>query len=85
MADKLRNLRKLVDAGTVPDDRITVNAFLERWMAHNLPGTVAESTEDDHRDTVRLHLAPALGRKRLAKLTVLDVDKLWQAKREAGY
>lgn len=47
----------------------------------NLPGTVAESTEDDYVDTVRLHLVPALGRKRLAKLTVADLDKLWQAKR----
>ncbi|WP_329096895.1 hypothetical protein OG979_17075 [Actinomadura citrea] len=64
------------DAGTVPDERITVKAFLEPWSAHNLPGVVAESTEDDYHDTVRLHLSPALGRKRLAKLTVLDVDKL---------
>lgn len=51
----------------------------------NLPGTVAESTEDDYNDTVRFHLAPALGRKRLTKLTVVDLDKLWKAKREAGY
>jgi integrase len=58
---------------------------LDRWLTVNLPGTVAESTEDDYVDTVRLHLAPALGRKRLAKLTVADLDKLWQAKRHAGY
>jgi site-specific recombinase XerD len=51
----------------------------------NLPGTVAESTEDDYVDTVRLHLVPALGRKRLAKLTVSDLDRLWKAKRDAGY
>jgi integrase len=42
-------------------------------------------TEDDYRDTVRLHLIPALGSKRLAKLTVADLDTLWQAKRDAGY
>ena len=51
----------------------------------NLPGSVAESTEDDYVDTVRLHLVPALGRKRLAKFTVADLDKLWQAKRDTGY
>lgn len=34
---------------------------------------------------MRLHLIPALGRKRLAMLTVMDLDKLWKAKREAGY
>jgi integrase len=83
--DKLRSLRRQVDGGTVPDDQTTVKAFLERWLAVNLPGSVAESTEDDYADTVRLHLVPALGRKRLAKLTVADLDHLWKAKREAGY
>lgn len=82
---KLKELREAVDAGVVPDDQITVKAFLERWVAVNLPGTVAESTEDDYGDMVRLHLVPALGRKKLSKLTVADVDRLWNAKREAGY
>ena len=69
-AEKLRKLRQQVDSGVMPDDRLTVQAFLDRWLTINLPGSVAESTEDDHVDTVRLHLVPALGRKRLAKLTV---------------
>ncbi len=85
MAGKLRKLHQQVDGGIVPDDRLTVAAFLDRWLTLNLPGTVAESTEDDYVDTVRLHLVPALGRKRLAKLTVADLDKLWQAKRDAEY
>ena len=85
VADKLRKLRQQVDSGVVPDDRLTVAAFLDRWLTVNLPGTVAESTEDDYVDTVRLHLVPVLGRKRPAKLTVADLDKLWQAKRAAGY
>ena len=54
-------------------------------MTVNLSGTVAESTEDGYVDTVRLHLIPTLGRKRLAKLTVADLDRLWNAKRDAGY
>ena len=85
VAGKLRKLHQQVDSGIVPDDRLTVTAFLDRWLTVNLPGTVAESTEDDYVDTVRLHLVPVLGRKRLAKLTVADLDKLWQAKRDAGY
>src|SRR6266496_533628 len=83
--EKLRRLHQQVDSGVVPDDRLTVQAFLDRWLTVNLPGTVAESTEDDYVDTVRLHLIPALGRKRLAKLTVADLDRLWKAKRDAGY
>ena len=85
VAEKLRKLHQQVDSGVVPDDRLTVQAFLDRWLTVNLPGTVAESTEDDYVDTVRLHLVPALGRKRLAKLTVADLDRLWKAKRDAGY
>ncbi|WUR54785.1 N-terminal phage integrase SAM-like domain-containing protein [Actinomadura citrea] len=37
---------------------------------------MAESTEDDYADMVRLHLVPALGRKKLNKLTVAEVDRL---------
>jgi integrase len=74
-----------MDSGVVPDDRLTVRAFLDRWLTVNLPGSVAESTEDDYVDTVRLHLVPALGRKPLARLTVADRDRLWKAKRDAGY
>lgn len=84
-AEKLRKLRQQVDRGTVTDDRLTVQVFLARWLTVNLPGSVGDSTEDDYRDTVRLHLIPALGSKRLAKLAVADLDTLWQAKRDAGY
>jgi len=83
--EKLRRLRQQVDTGIVPNDRLTVGAFLDRWLSVNVPGSVAESTEDDYNDTARLHLKPALGRKRLASLTVAELDKLWTAKREAGY
>ncbi len=85
VVEKLRKLRQQVDTGIVSNDRLTVQAFLDRWLAVNLPGTVAESTEDDYVDTVRLHLVPALGRKRLAKLTVDELDRLWKAKRDADY
>lgn len=85
VVEKLRRLRQQVDSGVVPDDRLAVQDFLDRWLTVNLPGSVAEATEDSYVDTVRLHLVPALGRKQLAKLTVADLDKLWKAKREAGY
>jgi integrase len=64
---------------------LTVGVFLDRWASVNLPGTVTGTTLDDYRDTIRLHLAPALGRKKLAGLRVSDLDELWAAKREAGY
>lgn len=45
----------------MPNDRLTVGAFLDRWLNVNIPGTIAESTEDDYNDAVRLHLRPVLG------------------------
>jgi len=47
--EKLRKLRRQVDNGVVPDDKLTVRAFLDRW------------------------------------LTVAELDRLWKAKRDAGY
>lgn len=86
VAKKLRQLREQLESGLpVPDDRLSVGDFLTRWLSVNLPGQVAASTLDDYADTIRLHLLPALGRKKLTKLTVSDCDLLWKAKRDQGY
>lgn len=83
---KLKELHKSIDVGLpAPDGRLTVGAFLDRWLRVNVPGSVSRSTLDDHADTVRLHLRPALGHKLLSKLTVADVNTLWAEKRAAGY
>lgn len=83
--ERLRRAQRDANAGVVADDRLTVGAFLDRWVKTNLPGSVTGTTLDDYSHTVRLHLAPALGRKRLAQLAVADLDELWAAKRKAGY
>ena len=57
-------------------DQITVEQFLDRWLKINLPGTISGSTLDGYHDTVRLHLVPALGRKKLSKLSVAEVDDI---------
>jgi len=63
---KLRELRAELDSGMpVPDDRLTVAVFLDRWVAQSLPGTVSDKTLDSYADTVRLHLSTTLGRKLL--------------------
>jgi Phage integrase, N-terminal SAM-like domain len=83
---KLRDLRAELNAGMqMPNDRLTVGAFLNRWLMASLPGQVSEKTFDSYADTVRLHITPSLGRKVLRKLTVSDVDQLLAWKRNAGY
>ncbi|WP_165970210.1 hypothetical protein [Nonomuraea terrae] len=85
VVEKVRKLKETLAKGApVPDDRLTVGAFLDRWLLH-LPGHISDGALDDYEDTVRLHLKPGLGRHKLTKLTVAQVDALWQAKREAGY
>src|SRR5579862_2085456 len=37
--EKLRQAQRAAAAGVVTDDRITVGAFLERWLIVNLPGS----------------------------------------------
>jgi len=82
---KLKEVHRALDAGAEsPTKRLTVGAFLDRWV-ENLPGRVDQSTAADYADTVRLHLKPALGSKLLTKLSVSEVDALWTAKRKAGY
>lgn len=83
--ERLRQAQRDAEGGVVADDRLMVGAFLDRWVASNLPGNVTGTTLDDYGHTVRLHLDPALGRKRLARLSVAEVDELWATKRRAGY
>lgn len=83
--ERLRRAQREAEVGVTADDRLTVGAFLDRWVSTNLPGNVSGTTLDDYGHTVRLHLTPALGRKRLARLTVADVDEVWADKRKAGY
>ncbi len=82
---KMRRVQREAESGVVADDQLTVGDFLDRWVSKTLPGSVAGGTLDDYAQIVRLHLVPALGRTRLARLSVADVDALWTAKREAGY
>lgn len=84
--DELRKVQKSIEAGLPTDQgRLTVERFLSRWISTTVPGSVADSTVDDYQDVVRLHLVPAIGKKRLSRLTVNDCDALWATKREAGY
>jgi len=82
---RLRGVQRAAQAGVVANDRLTLAQFLQRWVTVELPGTVSPATLDDYRDTIRLHLEPALGRKVMARISVADVDAVWAAKRDAGY
>ena len=73
----------------VVDQRLTVEKWLNFWVADVLPnrvenGTLSNSTYYNYADTVRRYLNPGLGKIPLSKLKASDVDA-FVAKNRGGY
>jgi len=63
--------------GIAPTDgRLTVSAFLTRWLEDKVKPSVAPSTYRSYQDTVMLYINPAVGRIRLDKLSPADVQRM---------
>lgn len=70
----------------IVDGSMKIATFLEEWLTTTIePNCLSVNTADSYRSTVKHHLVPTLGKKRLRDLTVLDVDQLLAAKYDAGY
>ncbi|MGD9724361.1 MAG: tyrosine-type recombinase/integrase [Pirellulales bacterium] len=68
----------------VDPERQTVAQFLDRWLTDCCEPSVRPSTLRSYRDTVRLHIAPVLGKLPLAKLSPHDVQTFIKAQLAAG-
>jgi len=77
---KLRQAQRSAEMGVIPDDRITVGQWLDRWLQEILPGRVSPATLDNYTTISNTHLKPTIGQKRLSKLTPDDVQRLLRAK-----
>src|SRR6202000_2294204 len=67
---KLKELRKAVDAGNVAiTGKTTVEAWLARWIEDIRGPKLRPGTKDDYARTIRLHINPHIGTKRLDRLT----------------
>jgi integrase len=67
---KLRQLRQQHEDGTLPNavkGRETVAAFLAAWL-DSVDGTMEPGSYQRHRDNVRRHIGPTIGRYKLADL-----------------
>jgi integrase len=83
-AEKLAALRRSLEAGLpVADDRLSLGAYLDGWLASIQP-TVRDTTYQRHIDYVRLHIVPALGHVRLSKLTARMVQDFYADRLSAG-
>src|SRR5581483_8991299 len=80
---KLDALKAQMANGTLPSDKaagLTVSAFLDRWLAAVKPN-IRQSTHQRYERFVVHHFKPALGAKRLSKLTHADIEDFLNAKR----
>jgi integrase len=67
-----------------PNERRTVGEFLAQWLEESVKPSARPRTFESYSFLVEKHLAPALGRIPLAKLSPLDVQRLINSKIAAG-
>jgi integrase len=68
----------------LPDERLTVEQFLHRWLEEVACPSVRPRTYASYAQLVRLHLVPGLGRTRLARLRPEDVQAFLNRKLQEG-
>lgn len=85
VARRLRQLRREVDDGLVTVSPATrLHELFERWFDDVMRHQVAASTLSNYRSVTKFHILPTLGQKRLADITVKDVDTLLSKKLDSG-
>jgi integrase len=62
----------------------TVGAFLTSWLENSVRGRVRKSTYDRNESLCRVHLIPALGRKKLKTLSAADVAGFYRSRLDSG-
>ena len=83
-AEVVRRMRQVqvevARAGDVPTGRaLSVAGWLERWLERDVAPVRKPSTTGDYRSAVRVHIVPAIGRRRLDRLTPDDVRAVHRA------
>ena len=85
VTDQLHRVRTALDQGRpVFDERMRVDDFLARWLDEVVKPRRSHGHWRNCESHVRLHIAPAIGRVRLARLTAVDVEALINATRAKG-
>ena len=83
-AEVVRRMRQVqvevARAGDVPTGRaLTVTDWLERWLERDVAPVRKPSTTSDYRSAARVHIVPAIGRRRLDRLTPDDIRAVHRA------
>jgi integrase len=84
--EKFRKVQRQVEDGLPPpDDRMSLSQLLDRWFEKIARHQLEPSGYENYKSIATHHLRPTLGRRRLSKLSVADVDQLLSEKLDSGY
>jgi integrase len=67
-----------------PDAKTTVEGAISLWVAHCIDEGLERSTTDQRQRHLRLHIAPFIGRMKLAELTTPRVNAFMDKLRDGG-
>lgn len=86
VAEKLNTVLHNASLGppVADPERQTVEDFLGRWLETVVKRSTRPKTYASYADNVRLHVAPALGRRRLEKLRVETIQRFLNDKLDSG-
>lgn len=81
----LRELEAARDRGaTVAATGMTVDAYLDKWLAEAAPLRLRARTLRDYKYTLKRYVRPYVGRKKLSRLSPADVQAMVNALAEQG-
>ncbi len=85
VAHKLHKaLNECADGFVCDDANITVGEYLDKWLSDSVRGSVRKSTYDRRESDVRVHIKPALGKVKLAKLSPMHLQGFYRDKLDSG-
>lgn len=62
---------------SLPDEKVTMQNFLETWLENTAKGRLRPSTFKRYGDLIRLHVVPHIGQIPVGKLTPQRLQRLW--------
>ncbi|MBC8065832.1 MAG: site-specific integrase [Chlorobia bacterium] len=62
---------------TLPDESITVKAFLDSWLEGTAKARLRANTYNRYKQLITLHICPMIGREKIARLSPQMAQRLW--------
>ena len=76
--------RNVQDGLPLPPERLTLGAYLERWLEDSVKPTVRPYTFKSYSILVHRHITPELGKTHLTRLTAQEIQSFLNQKLQSG-